>query len=91
MPHLEEGLQIKLPFQEVPCVPLLWITELSLAVRGSYEKVRDQCSTEGGISVLNNTEDYVMEGDMTPLPMMLTCFCIILVPGRTGIVHLGWL
>lgn len=39
--------------------------------------------------MLNNTVDDVMGGHMTPPPMMLTCFYIILVSGRTGIVHLG--
>lgn len=39
----------------------MWILELRLDERGSNEKVRDQRRTEGGLMVLNNTADDVME------------------------------
>lgn len=43
-------------------ISLTLCAEFISAERGSYEKVRDQCCTEGGLIVLNNTGDDVTGG-----------------------------
>lgn len=81
----EKKNQIKSSFTGTSVRPSLW--------RGSqswvwlHEKVRDQCCTEGGLGVLNNTVDDVMGATWSLLPWCLHA-SVLFQSGRTGIVHL---